>query len=48
MKYKYHFFDDYSEGAHPKILAALTETNLQQELGYSADAFSTQAAHLQC
>lgn len=46
MKYKYHFFDDYSEGAHPQILDALVRTNLQQELGYSGDQFSIQAAQL--
>ncbi len=43
MAYKYHVFDDYSEGAHPQILEALTRTNLQQEQGYSDDTFSTQA-----
>ncbi|MFA6037373.1 MAG: aminotransferase class V-fold PLP-dependent enzyme [Legionellales bacterium] len=46
MNYKYHFFDDYSEGAHPYILDALVRTNLQQEEGYSADSFSMQAEKL--
>lgn len=46
MNYKYHFFDDYSEGAHPSILDALVRTNLQQEEGYSADSFSAQATQL--
>ena len=46
MKYKYHFFDDYSEGAHPQILDALRDTNLQQEQGYSDDCFSIKATQL--
>lgn len=46
MNYKYHFFDDYSEGAHPNILDALVRSNLQQEEGYSADSFSAQATQL--
>lgn len=33
----YSFKDDYSEGAHPKILEALVQTNLEQEDGYSMD-----------
>jgi threonine aldolase len=44
MAYKYLFFDDYSEGAHPRILEALARTNLQQEPGYVMDSFATQAA----
>src|SRR5438034_11503802 len=44
MPYKYLFFDDYSEGAHPRILEALARTNLQQEPGYVMDAFAVQAA----
>jgi threonine aldolase len=46
MTYKYHFFNDYSEGAHPQILEALTRTNLQQELGYSHDSFTIEATKL--
>jgi threonine aldolase len=46
MTYKYLFFDDYSEGAHPRILEALARTNLQQEPGYVMDAFAIQAAGL--
>ena len=42
----YSFFNDYSEGAHPRILAALQETNLQQEPGYGLDSFSQAAADL--
>ena len=31
---------DYTEGAHPKILAALTETNLMQMSGYGFDPYT--------
>jgi threonine aldolase len=44
MPYKYLFFDDYSEGAHPSILDALGRTNLQQEPGYVMDSFALEAA----
>ncbi len=43
---KYSFLDDYSEGCHPNILKALTETNLDQELAYGYDSFSLQAKEL--
>ena len=46
MKYKYSFFNDYSEGAHPKILERLDKTNLTQEIGYGEDSLSLQAAKL--
>lgn len=42
----FSFLNDYSEGAHPRILAALQETNLQQEPGYGLDSFSQAAADL--
>jgi threonine aldolase len=42
----YSFFNDYSEGAHPRILATLQETNEQQEPGYGLDSFSQAAADL--
>jgi threonine aldolase len=42
----YSFKNDYSEGAHPQILAALMATNLQQQDGYGEDEFSLQAATL--
>lgn len=35
---------DYTEGAHPKILAALTETNLMQMSGYGFDPYTERAA----
>lgn len=40
------FFDDYSEGAHPQILAALAATAVRQERGYGEDAFTSEAANL--
>lgn len=46
MTYKYSFYDDYSEGAHPRIIAALTRTNLSQELGYGKDSFCQEAVRL--
>ena len=33
----YSFFNDYSEGAHPRILDVLVRTNLDQEDGYGND-----------
>jgi threonine aldolase len=46
MKYKYSFFNDYSEGAHQNVLDALRDSNLTQETGYGEDSLSQQAAHL--
>jgi threonine aldolase len=46
MPYKYLFFDDYSEGAHPRILEAFSRTNSQQEPGYVMDSFAVEAAGL--
>jgi len=46
MTYRYLFFDDYSEGAHPRILEALQGTNLQQEPGYVLDSFALEATRL--
>lgn len=40
---KYSFFNDYSEGAHPNILNALLNSNLQQESGYGLDTFCIDA-----
>ena len=37
------FTCDYNEGAHPAILQALMETNLEQEPGYGDDRFSGEA-----
>ena len=33
----YSFRNDYSEGAHPKVLEALASTNLEQTVGYGMD-----------
>ena len=33
----YSFRNDYSEGAHPKVLQALADTNLRQTVGYGMD-----------
>jgi threonine aldolase len=40
----YSFKNDYSEGAHPRILNALIESNFEQEDGYGMDRFSLMAA----
>ncbi|RDU38184.1 threonine aldolase [Neobacillus piezotolerans] len=42
----YSFKNDYGEGAHPRILNALMETNLVQEDGYGEDSFSKNASEL--
>ncbi|KAB7663638.1 threonine aldolase family protein [Bacillus sp. B1-b2] len=42
----YSFNNDYSEGAHPRILEALMETNFIQETGYGNDSISIKAAEL--
>lgn len=39
----YRFQDDYSEGAHPRILELLVASNLHQEAGYGHDALSARA-----
>jgi len=40
---KHSFFDDYSEGAHPRVLELLASTNLAQQPGYGEDALSARA-----
>lgn len=42
----YSFRNDYSEGAHPKVLEALTRTNLEQTRGYGLDPRCQTAADL--
>lgn len=42
----YSFKNDYSEGAHPRILKALAETNLEQTEGYGEDCYCLQAAEM--
>ncbi|HKL41528.1 MAG TPA: aminotransferase class I/II-fold pyridoxal phosphate-dependent enzyme [Clostridia bacterium] len=43
---KYSFTNDYSEGAHPKIIKALEKTNLEQQSGYSEDSYTKEAVKL--
>ena len=40
----YSFRNDYSEGAHPVVLQALTDTNLVQTSGYGTDEYCAEAA----
>ncbi len=42
----YSFTNDYSEGAHPRILQAMMETNLVQNTGYSTDIHTVYAGQL--
>lgn len=42
----YSFKNDYSEGAHPRILSALVESNLEQTEGYGEDPYTLKAAEL--
>jgi threonine aldolase len=44
--YKYSFQNDYSEGAHPRIIEALARTNLTQQPGYGEDSYCREAAEL--
>ena len=37
------FSSDYLEGAHPKILEKLIETNMLQTVGYGLDEYSDSA-----
>lgn len=36
----YNFKNDYSEGAHPNILNALIESNMEQTEGYGEDKYT--------
>ncbi len=38
------FHNDYSEGCHQKVLAALVKTNMEQTTGYSEDFYCASAA----
>lgn len=42
----YSFRNDYSEGAHPRILEALLKTNTEQLDGYGEDKYCAQAVKL--
>lgn len=41
---KYSFYDDYSEGVHPKILEYITAHNNDQQLTYGRDEYTKHAA----
>lgn len=43
---KHSFLNDYSEGAHPRVLQLLASSNLVQEPGYGEDSLSLHAADL--
>ena len=42
----YSFRNDYSEGAHPRVLQALVDTNLTQTCGYGVDPICDEARTL--
>lgn len=42
----YQFRNDYSQGAHPDVLAALSATNLEGNSGYGSDPYCARAADL--
>jgi threonine aldolase len=45
-KQMYSFKNDYSEGAHPRILNALVESNFEQDEGYGEDRYTRKAVEL--
>jgi threonine aldolase len=45
MMTQYSFLCDYSEGAHPNILAAINETNTKQQKGYGEDIYTQEAIY---
>lgn len=42
----YSFTNDYSEGAHPKIIEALLTTNYEQSEGYGLDKYCLEATNI--
>jgi len=42
----YSFKNDYSEGAHPRILNALLESNFEQTEGYGEDCYTLKAVEM--
>ncbi|MBI6871967.1 threonine aldolase family protein [Clostridium aciditolerans] len=42
----YSFKNDYSEGAHPRIINALVESNLEQTPGYGEDSYTEKAVEI--
>jgi len=43
---KYSFYNDYSEGAHPRLLEIIQKTNFHQQSGYGEDELCVEAARL--
>lgn len=43
---KISFKNDYGEGAHPRILQALVDHNMEQQAGYGQDDYSIEACRL--
>ena len=43
---KYSFLDDYSEGCHPNILHALSQSNMTQHIAYGNDEYSVKAKEI--
>lgn len=43
-----NFASDYTEGCHPKVLEALTRTNMEQLTGYGTDIYSDRAKEKIC
>ena len=39
-----HFMNDYSEGAHPRVMRALADSNMESTVGYGCDDYCAQAA----
>lgn len=39
----YRFVNDYSEGAHPRILEMMIQSNLEQNIGYGEDTHTSKA-----
>ena len=37
------FTSDYTEGAHPRIIEKLAETNMEQTVGYGEDQYCQKA-----
>ena len=42
----YSFKNDYSEGAHPRILEAMMKINMEQNDGYGCDIYTKQAIEI--
>ena len=40
------FRNDYSFGAHPRVLEAMCKTNLEGNVGYGEDCYSSRAKEL--